>query len=187
MKLMPIHEDLQDVLNFWFNELTPKDWYSGDASVDTKISDRFVELHIRVAANEYWRSRTSSDGFLAEVIVLDQFSRNMFRGTPKAFAYDGQALLLSQTAIAAGHDKAMSAAQKQFLYMPFMHSESKVIHVEAMHLFEALGNQENLSYEKIHKDIIDRFGRYPHRNEVLGRQSTPAELDYLATNHESFF
>lgn len=184
---MDIHKDLQEVINFWFTELTPEDWYSGDAALDEKIRERFSETHARVAANEYWRSRTSPEGFLAEIIVLDQFSRNMFRGSGQAFAFDGQALLLSQTAIAAGHDKAMDTNHKQFLYMPFMHSESKAIHEEAMTLFESLGSESSLKYEKIHKDIIDRFGRYPHRNQVLGREATPEEKEYLENNQEDFF
>lgn len=178
---------LGEVLRFWFEELTMEDWFSGDRNLDATITERFADLHTRVAAGEFWKHRTTPQSYLAEVIVLDQFSRNMYRDTPQAFAYDGQALTLAQHATAANFDNQLSESERMFLYMPFMHSESAVIHTEALKLFEALGNKEALKYEKIHKDIIDRFGRYPHRNETLGRESTPEEADYLEHNHEDFF
>lgn len=178
---------LGEVLEFWFGELTKEDWFSGGEEIDTKIRERFAEIHQAVAANEYWKYRTSPESFLAEVIVLDQFSRNMFRNEARAYAYDGQALALAQQAIAAGYDQELPPEQRAFLYLPFMHSESPVIHLEALRLFESLGNEEHLKFEKIHKDIIDRFGRYPHRNGVLGRPSTEEEKEYLASNDEAFF
>jgi len=178
---------LGGVLEFWFEELGSEDWFAGGEQLDTQISKRFFDVHQAVAAGEYWKDRTSGEAYLAEVIVLDQFSRNMFRGTAKAFAYDGQALILAQQAIIAGVDTKLNTSQRQFLYMPFMHSESAVIHEEAAILFASLSNEEALQFEKIHKDIIDRFGRYPHRNQVLGRESTPEEKVYLENNHEAFF
>jgi uncharacterized protein (DUF924 family) len=178
---------LGEVLEFWFGELTMKEWFGGGAELDGRIRERFAEVHRAVAAGEYWKYRTSPESFLAEVIVLDQFSRNMFRGEARAYAYDGQALAIAQQAIMAGYDQELPPEQRAFLYLPFMHSESALMHVEAMRLFEALGSEEHLKYEKIHKDIIDRFGRYPHRNDVLGRESTEAEKEYLANNHEAFF
>lgn len=178
---------LGDVMEFWFEELSPKDWFAGGAELDQKIKDRFTDVHASVAAGEYWKYRTTPDSYLAEVIVLDQFSRNMFRGSSEAFAYDAQALTIAQQAIAAGLDTKLPVEERQFLYMPFMHSESKHIHIDALRLFESLGREENLKFEIIHKDIIDQFGRYPHRNEVLGRESTSAEIEYLANNQESFF
>lgn len=185
---MELHKDLQNVLDFWFSELTPKDWYSGAKEVDEKIKERFSATHEKVAAGEYWRERVHPKAALAEIIVLDQFSRNLFRDSAQSFVYDGQALFLAQGVVATGdYTELFTPAQTQFLYMPYMHSESKVIHAEALNLFEALGNEEALKYEKIHKDIIDRFGRYPHRNEVLGRKTTPEEAEYLANNQEDFF
>jgi len=178
---------LEVVIKYWFEELTPKDWFSGAPEIDEQIRERFGELHKQVAANELWRYRDDARSILAEVIVLDQFSRQLFRESGEAFAYDGQALALAQQAIANEYNKDFSLAEKQFLYMPFMHSESKAIHVEALSLFESLGDGQALKYEQIHKDIIDRFGRYPHRNEVLGRTSTPEEIEYLANNQEDFF
>lgn len=178
---------LQTVLDFWFEELSAEDWFSGSKSVDQLIIDRFFDLHTAVAAGEYWKYRTTGQSFLAEVIVLDQFSRNLFRGLPQAFAYDGQALTLAQQAIAAGFDKDLSEDRRAFLYMPFMHSESQKIHQTALPLFESIDAPEALKQEHIHKAIIDEFGRYPHRNEILGRTTTAAEHEYLENNQEDFF
>ena len=178
---------LGGVLDFWFGELSEKDWFSGSEALDATIIERFAEVHQAVAAGEYWMYRTTGESMLAEVIVLDQFSRQLFRGSAQAFAYDGLALALAQQAIATGHDTDLTDEETMFLYMPFMHSESKEIHSEALVLFESLGMEEALKYEKIHKDIIDQFGRYPHRNKVLGRTSTPEEIEYLANNQEDFF
>jgi uncharacterized protein (DUF924 family) len=178
---------LGEVLEFWFGELTKEEWFGGGVALDARIRERFTDMHTAVAAGEYWKYRTSPESFLAEVIVLDQFSRNMFRNTPEAFAYDRMALTLAQQAIMASYDQELPPDQRTFLYLPFMHSESSLIHVEAVRLFESLGSEKHLKFEKIHKDIIDRFGRYPHRNEVLGRASTEEEKTYLANTHESFF
>ena len=155
--------------------------------MDTEITNRFTDIHSQVAAGEFAQYRTEPHSYLAEVIVLDQFSRQIFRGSPEAFAYDGLALSLAQHAIKAGFNQKLEVDERQFLYMPFMHSESKLIHREAVILFESLGHPESLKYEHIHKDIVDEFGRYPHRNETLGRESTDAEKKYLANNQESFF
>lgn len=186
---MKIENDnpLNEVLEFWFQELKPEDWYSGAKEVDEEIARRFAKLHTQVAHNELWRYRDDAKSLLAEVIVLDQFSRQLFRDSGEAFAYDGQALALAQQVMAGGQEQHFTKDERQFLYMPFMHSESKAIHAEALVLFESLENEESLKYEKIHKDIIDRFGRYPHRNERLGRQSTKEELEYLENNQEDFF
>ena len=143
--------ELQPVLHFWFEELSARDWFSGSVKLDEKITERFADVHHAVAGNEYWKYRTSGESLLAEVIVLDQFSRNMFRGSAEAFAHDGHSLALAQQAIAAGYDNDLSDAQRQFLYMPFMHSESQVIHAQALILFESLGNSEALKFEKTHK------------------------------------
>lgn len=185
---MDERKELEAVLTFWFEELTPKDWFSGGKEVDAAITTRFSKLHPKVAAGEYWRERAEPKLALAEVIVLDQFSRNLFRGTAQAYAYDGQALVVAQSVVARGeYIHIFAPAEQQFLYLPFMHSESRMIHKEALTLFKALDNQEALQYEEVHKAIIDRFGRYPHRNAVLGRESTPEEVDYLANTKEDFF
>jgi uncharacterized protein (DUF924 family) len=118
--------------------------------------------------------------------VLDQFSRNLYRDQAQAFAYDSMALMLAQEAISLQLDAQLNPEQRSFLYMPFMHSESKLMHEFALKLFQRLGNEINLSFEKKHKVIIDRFGRYPHRNAILGRSSTPEELTFLTQPNSSF-
>ena len=120
------------------------------------------------------------------MIILDQFSRNIYREKPEAFACDPMALALAQVAIAKGLDSELSETHRAFLYMPFMHSESPLIHIEAIKLFESLGDPNKLDFERKHKSIIDRFGRYPHRNEILGRESTPEEIEFLSKPGSSF-
>lgn len=127
-----------------------------------------------------------AEGRLAEIIVLDQLSRNLYRNSPLAFAQDALALALAQEAITLKLDAALPPIQRSFLYMPFMHSESKLIHQYALKLFEDLGNPINLDFEQRHKVIIDRFGRYPHRNQVLGRNSSQEELDFLTQPNSHF-
>lgn len=177
-----------DVLHFWFEELTPKDWFnpSNPDELDTTIRKRFASLLQKASACELYDWRTTPDGSLAEVIVLDQFSRNIYRNTPKAFAQDPLSLALSQEAIAKGFDKELSSKQLGFLYMPFMHSESPVIHEKAVELYSAPGLEFNFGFEMKHKVIIDRFGRYPHRNAILGRESTPEEEAFLKEPDSSF-
>jgi len=178
---------LGEVLRFWFEELTHEQRFAGEAEIDAMIVDRFADIHAHVAAGEFWQYRTEANSYLAEIIVLDQFSRQLFRDSAQAFAYDGMALTLAQQAVAAGFDQQLDPAERMFIYMPFMHSESKLIHEQAVPLFESLGMEEALKYEHIHKDIIDQFDRYPHRNERLGRKATEDEKNYLDNNHESFF
>ena len=127
-----------------------------------------------------------AEGRLAEIIVLDQLSRNLYRNSSLAFAQDSLALALAQEAITLKLDAALPPIQRSFLYMPFMHSESKLIHQYALKLFEDLGNPINLDFEQRHKEIIDRFGRYPHRNQVLGRNSSQEELDFLTQPNSHF-
>jgi len=174
------------VLHFWFEESSPRQWFQKDDDFDKEIRKRFGKLHAQVASGELSGWRDTARGRLAEVIVLDQFSRNLYRDQAQAFAYDGMALVLAQEAVAAGADRELSPAQRAFLYMPYMHSESAGIHVEAVRLFSQPGLEVNLDFELKHKAIIDRFGRYPHRNAVLGRDSTPEELAFLQQPGSSF-
>ena len=184
----------QDILNFWFNELTPADWFAKSDALDTKIRKRFGEVLVACAAGECWRWRaddaagagTGGLGRLAEILVLDQFSRNVYRDDARAFAQDPMALALAQEAVARGVDRAMDASQRAFLYMPYMHSESLVVHDEAIRLFDQPGLETNYDFEVKHRDIIVRFGRYPHRNALLGRASTPSELEFLSQPGSSF-
>ncbi|MEP7162902.1 MAG: DUF924 family protein [Candidatus Moraniibacteriota bacterium] len=175
----------EDVIRFWFEECSPQQWWGGDSSFDELIRSHFLETHGAVARGETTDWRVLPKGRLAEVIVLDQFSRNMFRGTPNAFAFDSLALALAEEAVQGKHDEKLSKVERQFLYMPFMHSESRTIHEKAIKLFEKIGSSGSDSYEVRHKEIIDRFGRYPHRNAILGRTSTPEEQEFLKT-HKGF-
>lgn len=174
----PVHDDAAGVLRFWFEEITPAQWWKVDATFDALVRERFGALLRRAAQGELADWRWGAEGRLAEVIVLDQFSRNIHRGTPQAFAQDPLALCLAQQAVALGLDRTLAPERRNFLLMPFMHSESKLVHAHAEPLFE-LGPAENLEFERRHRAIVDRFGRYPHRNAILGRPSTPEELEFL--------
>jgi len=174
------------VLQFWFEESFPRQWFQKDDDFDAEIRKRFGKLHAQAVSGELSGWRASAGGRLAEIIVLDQFSRNLHRVSPQAFAYDGMALVLAQEAVAAGADRQLSSSERAFLYMPYMHSESAVVHEEAVRLFSQPGLESNLDFELKHKAIIDRFGRYPHRNAVLGRDSTDAELAFLQQPGSSF-
>ena len=176
----------QKILNFWFEEITPAQWWKKDDAFDALLVERFLGLHGQASLGELFAWRTSPEGRLAEIILLDQFSRNMFRDTPAAFATDPMSLTLSQEAVACGADQALTSAQRNFLYMPYMHSESLLIHEVAVELFGNNGNQSTLEFELKHKRIIERFGRYPHRNKILGRESTAEEIEFLAGPGSSF-
>ncbi len=176
----------ENVLDFWFNDLTPQQWWAKDANLDQEIKNRFSALHAQAARCELFDWRIAAKGRLAEIIILDQFSRNIYRDTPQAFALDSMALALAQEALSVNADKALSPVERSFLYMPFMHSESVEIHKVAMILFSAEGMEENLDFELQHQKIIERFGRYPHRNTILGRESTPEEREFLQQPGSSF-
>ncbi|WP_410210724.1 DUF924 family protein [Aquirhabdus sp.] len=177
----------QDILSFWFTESTPEQWFTKDLAFDETIRRRFEDVHRQAIACELsaWR-KVGAQGRLAEIIVIDQFSRNLFRDDPRQFAADPMALVLAQEAIALGLDQQLTPEQRVFLYLPFMHSESRTIHIEAVRLYTALGIAGNLEFEYKHKAIIDRFGRYPHRNAVLGRVSTPEEIEFLTEPNSHF-
>ncbi len=169
----------QEILRFWFEEIDPSKWWKKDDAFDQLIRARFSEIHAQATRCELYDWRADARGRLAEIIVLDQFSRNMFRGSPLSFASDTLALALAQEAIAVKADLALSPTERSFLYLPFMHSESLKIHALAMDLYQRNGIQSNLDFEIRHKQIIERFGRYPHRNGILGRSSTEEELEFL--------
>ena len=176
----------QEILDFWFNPEHQSLWFLKSDTFDQKIRQNFSKVHEQAVQAELWSWRKTADGRLAEIIVLDQFSRNLYRDQPLAFAQDGLALALAQEAISLNLDAQLNPEQRSFLYMPFMHSESKIMHEFALKLFQRLGNPVNLDYEKRHKKIIERFGRYPHRNKILGRESTPEELEFLDQPGSSF-
>ncbi|WP_367065562.1 DUF924 family protein [Oryzisolibacter sp. LB2S] len=174
------------VLQFWFDELTPAQHFAKDARLDAAIAERFGATLEAAARGELWGWRTNALGRLAEILVLDQFSRNVFRDTPRAFAQDGMALLLAQELVASGQARTLPATQRAFAYMPYMHSESPLVQAEALRLFAEPGLEANLPFAQRHQAIIERFGRYPHRNAILGRQSSDEELAFLQQPGSSF-
>ena len=176
----------KDILHFWFEELVEKQHFAKDAALDELIRTRFGNTLEAAARCELFVWRASLDGRLAEIIVLDQFSRNVYRDTPRAFAQDALALSLAQELVASGQDRALSTAQRRFAYMPYMHSESALIHVQAVRLFTQPGLENNLDFELRHQAIIERFCRYPHRNTILGRASTAEEIAFLNEPGSSF-
>ncbi len=176
----------EEIIEFWFDEIDPKNWFRKDDSFDQMLRERFLLTRESAARAELYGWRHSAEGRLAEIIVLDQFSRNLYRNSGEAFAGDPLALALAQEAVASGYDAALPQDKRTFLYMPYMHSESLIIHEVAVKLFTDLGREENLKYEIMHKEIIERFGRYPHRNEVLGRVSTVEEIEFLKQPGSSF-
>jgi uncharacterized protein (DUF924 family) len=176
----------QQIVKFWFEEIKPVQWWKKDTAFDALLLDRFSEIHARASRCELFEWRVKAEGRLAEIIVLDQFSRNMFRDTADAFASDAMSLTLSQEAISCGADQELTPLQRSFLYMPFMHSESLQIHDCAVELYRKNGIQSNLDFELSHKKIIEKFGRYPHRNKILGRQSTAEVIAFLTQPGSSF-
>ncbi|MEL0066626.1 MAG: DUF924 family protein [Gammaproteobacteria bacterium] len=175
-----------DVIDFWFTELTPQQWFAKSDELDQLCRDRFKTTLDAAALCELSDWRATPLGRLAEIIVLDQFSRNIYRDTPQAFSQDPLALALAQEAVQHGYDKQLNDDQRGFLYMPYMHSESMLIHEQALVLFEQAGQESKYPFEVRHKEIVDRFGRYPHRNAILGRESTAEEVLFLEQPGSSF-
>ncbi len=176
----------QQILHFWFESISPSQWWEKDPLFDQLIQDKFGHIHHQATQQQLEPWRGSATGALAEIIILDQFSRNIFRDQPEAFMHDDLALTLAKSAIAKGWDQELPITQRKFLYMPFMHSESLEVHEQALQLFAQPGMEEALEYEKQHMAIIKRFGRYPHRNKILGRVSSDEEVAFLKEPNSSF-
>lgn len=175
-----------DILRFWFDETPPELHFAKSAAFDTEIRVRFADVHGQAARGELFEWRENATGRLAEIIILDQFSRNLYRDTAAAFGCDGMALALAQEAVRSGADRTLQPLRRAFLYLPYMHSESARIHAVALELFSQPGLEYNLEHERMHKAIIDRFGRYPHRNAALGRTSTAEENIFLSRPGAAF-
>lgn len=174
------------ILNFWFQELTPAQWWKKDPALDGHIRENYSHHHHQATQGELWEWRITAEGRLAEILILDQFSRHIYRDQPQAFSQDSMALVLAQEAVLLKADLALEPLKRSFLYLPFMHSESVKIHKIAVKLYTELGLKENLEFELLHKKIIAQFGRYPHRNEILGRTSTEEELAFLQQEDSRF-
>lgn len=175
-----------DVLAFWFDELEPADWFKKSDETDRVIGQRFLKLYHAVSQTSDHDLNASPTVSLAAIIVLDQFPRNMFRGHPQSFATDGKALEIAKQAVAAGFDQDVDAAKRVFFYLPFEHSEILADQEHAVGLIVPLGDAEFTRYALAHRDVIQKFGRFPHRNDVLGRPSTPSEIAYLAEPGSGF-
>lgn len=176
----------QNVLDFWFAEENRPFWFAKSDEFDQAIQSRFADLWLQAARTELYDWRTSFEGRLAEIIVLDQFSRNLFRNSPQAFGQDLAALILAQEAVRQPGFADLLPHERHFMLMPLMHSESQVVHEQAVPLFERYTDGHALDFEIKHKVIIDRFGRYPHRNAVLGREGTEEEAEFLKQEGSSF-
>ncbi len=176
----------ETLIQFWFVDHGYEDWFGGEAAFDAKC-DRFAGLHAEVARGEAWLWRETPEGRLAELVVLDQLSRQLHRGSPVAFAQDKMALALAQEAVAGGHDMAVEHGWAMFFYMPYMHAESLVIQDEGVRLFEGFGDENALKFMIAHRDTIARFGRFPFRNKALGRESTKDEIAYMAEQEGRVF
>jgi uncharacterized protein (DUF924 family) len=185
-----VSEDLQgwvgEVLRFWFEEIEPGQWFKKDPALDAIIRGRFLALHETVAARADDGLLADAPTALAAVIVLDQMPRNMFRDTPRAFATDPKAHRLAEAAIARGYDSGLSKDQRMFLYLPFEHCEDRAAQARAVALTTSLGDPDLVKWAQAHRAIIERFGRFPHRNAILGRASTQDEIEFLKEPGSSF-
>jgi uncharacterized protein (DUF924 family) len=177
----------EDVRAFWFEDLEPADWFKKSDATDARIASRYLTLYKSLSEMPVDALAASSPvEVLAAVIVLDQFPRNLFRGDPLSFATDAKALAIAKVAIDGGLDQDLSVSQRVFLYLPFEHSEDMADQDRSVELISALGDEGYTQYALAHRDVISRFGRFPHRNAVLGRTSTDEEQEYLATPGSGF-
>ncbi len=174
------------IIDFWFNAIDSKAWFKKDDEFDLLLTMQFSQLHSSAAKGELYEWRSTAEGRLAEIIVLDQFSRNIHRNTPLAFASDPMALALAQEAVSRACLDDLDVIKQTFVLMPYMHSESEAIHEVALELFNNTGLEKTIDYELKHRAIIKQFGRYPHRNEILNRESSKEELEFLSTPGSSF-
>lgn len=185
---MTAHNDetAQAVLDFWFDDQTKSYWFAKSDEFDGLIQAKFGEVLVQASRGKLDHWQATPQGTVALIIVLDQFSRNVYRDTPDAFAQDDKALTIARHLVASPDFGQLNEAERHFALMPYMHSESRAVHEEAAALFERYTNAEVLDFEHQHKAIIDRFGRYPHRNAILGRTSSEAELAFLDEPNSSF-
>lgn len=188
---------INDILDFWFAPDSRPDhrdpggrdlerWFAPDPAFDDAIRKHFADALERAVRSELDGWAETAEGALALTVLLDQFPRNMFRGQARAFAADGKALAVARQALARGFDQAVPAMWRKFFYLPFEHAEDGEAQARSVALFRGSGDARGLRYAEMHKEIIDRFGRFPHRNRILGRASTPEEEAWLAAGGETF-
>ena len=170
-----------EVVSFW-RDAGPEKWFTHDEAFDEACRTRFMDVYEEAAGCRLAVWEETPDGALALMILLDQMPRNMFRGDPRTWATDRQALRIAERALARGFDGEIAPEMRGFVYLPFMHAEDMAAQERSLALYEAWGNSNSLAFARHHHDIVARFGRFPHRNEVLRRESTPDELAFLATD-----
>ena len=168
------------VLTFWFDDVGEQGWFAAGPRLDAQVDERFRDLHDRFAGGLVAPRLDSPQEVLAAILVLDQFSRHLYRGSPRAYACDARARELARHAVETGLDGALTPSERLFAYMPLQHSEDRLDQAESVRLVEAIGNPDWTAFAVAHRNVVERFGRFPHRNEVLGRVSTPEELEAIA-------
>lgn len=184
-----VMKDLQkEILDFWFVQTQPQQWFQVNETFDALITEKFEDAYNEAVSGQYDEWQNSADGALALIVLLDHMPRNMYRGTPKAFASDKKALIVSKFAVSKGLDQVHSAQKRRFIYLPFEHSENLNDQRRAVELFEKIKGDAPMGYEYAlrHMDVIDKYGRFPHRNEILGRDNTPEEDEYLSHEGAGF-
>lgn len=179
-----MRETKSDVLNYWFEELAPQQWFQQSDEVDATIKDRFSAIHETVKEGTCDDWAIEVDGALALILILDQFPRHMFRGSPDSFATDKKALLIAKDAIHKGFDQILNPTKRGFMYLPFQHSEVLTDQRRSVELYTAMkdANPMGHMYAVRHFEPVDKFGRFPHRNDVLGRESSEEEIEFLKTH-----
>ena len=189
MSVAELAREARRVLDFWFGPAPGQKrdvWFRKDAVFDSLIRDRFLDLHGRAAAGKCDAMAADAKGSLALIVVLDQFSRNLYRDSPQAFACDGRALGLARQALARGFDRGLPDVERVFLYLPFEHAEDAAVQAESVALFATVPDERTQRFARRHQEIVERFGRFPHRNAALGRVSTEEELAFLREPESSF-
>jgi uncharacterized protein (DUF924 family) len=176
---------VRDILDFWFSEEIERQWFSPGPDIDREITERFGALYDQALAGKLDAWKQNAESALALILLLDQFPRNMFRGTPKAFGSDAKAQEVCRAALDRGFDQERTPKERHFFYLPLMHSENLPDQAECVELYRKLGQEVALDYAIQHHDIIARFGRFPHRNKILGRETSEEEQEFLKT-HKGF-
>jgi len=182
-------KDIQEqILTFWFEETTPAQWFQVNTDFDASVKEKFEEPYEMAVKGHFDEWQNSADGALALIILLDQMPRNMFRGTPKAFASDKKALIIAKLAISKGLDQVLPVQKRRFVYLPYEHSENLGDQAKCVKLFEKIKDEDKLGHDYAlrHLKVIEEYGRFPHRNEILGRENTPEEQEYLARPDAGF-
>lgn len=186
MSIEPDERSIRSLLEFWFAEETRRRWYDSTPAFDMLCRERFGDLSARAAAGDLHDWEKSAEGALALCLLLDQIPRNIHRGSPKAFETDRKAVDVASRAIENGFDHVLDEERRKFLYIPFMHSERLADQERGIALYEAAGDADSLKFAEEHADLIRRFGRFPHRNAILGRESTAEEKAFLADGAKTY-